>query len=540
MKNRKYIALFFIFSVIISVIFYHLWYINKGLDFGDTGWYLDNYRRASNLKNFDIGRFYSWYIGSYVAFLNTSQSIIILRLANKVINLVTYLLIFLIFKKHINRTFLITLISLGSLYLIRFPQELSYNNFSFLILVLSFFIYYKNSSGSKLTFMLVGFILGLSVFFRLPNIIAFLLLIICLLIKKQIKQFKYITLGFLFGLIFSIIVIIRLIGFSDFFLSSFHYVFQLLSNDNSNTHSSLRLLYNLAYQVATIFYIVPLFIASIYITFIILLTYFNIKTSDKINKILLFISVLPAGYFAYIINLSVFIWFITLISIIYCLYLWFKDSCIEYLCIPIIVLTFIIGTDNGFQQAYFILPLIIIGIYIETYPTYLKVIPKFRFAFINFLLVIFIIFSFSFFIQLNGFVYGENDKIINLVNIHEQPFIGLRTSRLKADIITKFKNDMKSIISKKPKLIILGDFPIGFSLTNLDSYFSESWSNLNSIFSLSMFENELQNYKDENIVIVIFEDHDSKKNKLLMHFIEHNKFIKMTSNIYYTIFYGGK
>ena len=252
-ENQAVKNLWVIFMLI--AIFWPLIFINKGIDFNDVGYYMTNYSRMPEMREkFSIGMFLSNYLGGLIYSVIPSHQLMIFKILNTVANGVSIILAFSVMKKYFSKNMLSLFIMIGSFALSRMPQALAYNTISVLFLSLSVFILDKWICSKKsYLLVIIGGVIGISVFFRLPNVLFAALYFVVLwndiLTDKKkdiIKDTLMMLVGGISGIAAGMVFVICSVGLPSFIKSAEYYF--STSADTGSGHGIFNMLKNIASQ----------------------------------------------------------------------------------------------------------------------------------------------------------------------------------------------------------------------------------------------------------------------------------------------------
>ena len=232
---------------ILIALLWPLLILNKGIDFTDVGFYLANYTHILKAPDkYGIGTYMSNYIGGLLYSVFPSHNLMLLKFMRLFVDGISMILAFLVLKEYFNKNALSFFLMIASFALSRFPQCLSYNTFSVLFLSLCVFLLHKwiNSKKGYLA-VLLGATVGLSVSFRLPNLLFAVLGFVVLWVditeerKCIIKDILRMTLGGLLGIGTGTAFVVRSVGFSGLIKGMNRYVD--LGTDTDNSHGIMNM-----------------------------------------------------------------------------------------------------------------------------------------------------------------------------------------------------------------------------------------------------------------------------------------------------------
>ena len=179
MKNRDYeyvgrkpICSYVLFYLIMLVLVTWNWgFISRGIDLADTSYYMAKYKWCFERPELiGTNTAFSNLTGGIIYHLFPSHQLLILRILDAAANLIICLCIYKMVGKKNNWLLLLGMLA-GSLFLKIFPMTLSYNTFSTLFAALAMWALVTGLRKEKLGWIAAaGFLAGINVFYRTPNL----------------------------------------------------------------------------------------------------------------------------------------------------------------------------------------------------------------------------------------------------------------------------------------------------------------------------------------------------------------------------------
>jgi len=275
-KENKIIKNLWIAFLIVA-IFWPLAFINKGIDLTDTGYYLANYANILKMpEKYGMGTFLSNYFGGLLYSVMPTHQLMFFKFLNVVFYGISILLTFYALKKYFDKNILSFLIMIGSFSLSEYPQCVSYNTFSVVFLSLSMFMLVKwTEKHQKRYLALCGFATGISVLFRIPNLLFGALYFAVLWYdiiadrkKETLKDTLSMAAGGVAGILVGLGMTVYFIGISSFSKGVGSYT--NMGGSSSGSHSLIGNLKGLCYQLIKGVYEHAYFVAVSIILFSIL------------------------------------------------------------------------------------------------------------------------------------------------------------------------------------------------------------------------------------------------------------------------------
>lgn len=188
MNNIKVKGLYKQYSVIITIclwIIFIIWkipFLNKGIDYTDTGFNMENYKNVFFGEGItDIGLVLTNLIGGIIYKLLPAYQLLVYRILHWIIGILTAFFAYQIFKRYLDKNLILVLLIGLSLATKGGESIYSYYPMTSLVLILALMFLHTglvDKKNSKL--VIAGIISGINILFRLTNLIylAMVLLII--------------------------------------------------------------------------------------------------------------------------------------------------------------------------------------------------------------------------------------------------------------------------------------------------------------------------------------------------------------------------
>lgn len=220
--------------LILFLILWRIPFLNKGIDYTDTGFSMENYKNIFFSEGVHgIGRFYTMILGGFIYKLLPAYHLLVYRVLHWLLNLITYFFAYKIFEKHLDKSIILIgliAISFGA----KSGEALfSYYPLTGCLLLLSLWLMINGAKErSKVLLLISGFVSGLNIFVRLPNVL-FLSMVIALFIflmqsgegvKKTFKITAWYIVGAAVSLIVSLCIMIMVMGIDGVVNSFMGYV----------------------------------------------------------------------------------------------------------------------------------------------------------------------------------------------------------------------------------------------------------------------------------------------------------------------------
>jgi len=238
---------------LVFVLFYQVLCSVKGFDLSDEGWAMYFYQQIFKNPDTVVAQMPYWLtgvIGGGVYKLWPNGGFLAMRLVGVAMNTSILIISYFFLRKHFNTTVLLIGLLIQVLIVSGDPKPFGYNSLTAFFAVIGVLLLYSALDKQKLFYsFLSGFIIGLNVFVRIPNIVqlAFILIIpfYYFLYKRQGNWFfnNFVwtfTGGVLLGMLLTVKAMM-LVGHWDYFIASFASTVNSIS-DSSNSHQFGRMI----------------------------------------------------------------------------------------------------------------------------------------------------------------------------------------------------------------------------------------------------------------------------------------------------------
>ncbi|NDV64455.1 hypothetical protein [Bacteroides sp. 224] len=350
-------------GIAISIaFFYQLICIIQGFDLSDEGWLMYFYQQIFRNPESVEAQMPYWFtgiIGGLWYKLWPEGGFFSMRLLGIMINTFMLYVIYRFLKRFINTPLLLIALLAQVLIVSGDPKPFGYNPLSaFLVIFVIIIFYYGVEKKNVFYFITGGFILGLTFFVRLPNVVysIFLLLIPfyqsikekkLILINKQIISA---ILGVIIAIFFCL-ALMKVLGHFEIYVNSISDIINT-SSDETNSHKLGTMLSIYIKNYVSILYIASFFL-GLGLIYIVLRYYISIKIFSYFlqSLITVFIGYLSIKYNQALRDYDMFfINFISLLGIILLFFNWRKEQVsIKYIGIAslLMVLFTSVGSDHG-------------------------------------------------------------------------------------------------------------------------------------------------------------------------------------------------
>lgn len=518
-------------KVLMALVFvWPLFFIAKGIDHMDSGYYLASYKyffdaTIENYVPFELTNFF----GALLYHIAPEAKFLFFRVIDYIFNCVSWIFTYKLAKNLLPKIWIWGGILIASFAIRRYPMMLSYNSFSFTFMIVA--MYYLKigiENNIKKYIFISGLIVGFNVFFRLPNALQALFVLVPLLyaisfsktelrtqLKLALKQSLNFTAAGFIGLSIGFLITLLIEGWSGI-TGSIQNMLHLSAN---GSHSMSVVFYNLKmiYTAAStqLKAYIPWALLAILLVFV--FYKFILKNDNKIIEtifiaVLLFITL----YFTYreiftfsekfLINLvAVFLIMLSALSLIIN---YKKTEAYLYSLIAFVVIILTpLGTDNIYNQYVFVMPFLLLNIFIllnnikqpqtQTYGHIVKLVINI-FASVL-VLTIGLGFTVNYLLSL-GYCDMRTEKLNKSVNI--KALYGMHTNEEKASALESFYNDMHSDeYYKNHKMLVLGDFLLAYELCENKPFDKYLWNDLDYIDKDKIMDN-LVNAEEKPIIVI--------------------------------------
>ncbi|HEY5122559.1 MAG TPA: hypothetical protein VIK14_02360, partial [Ignavibacteria bacterium] len=520
---------------ILLIILYQLLFIFQGLDFADQGEYAVMYQQIFHAPESIQFQFMYWLtaiIGGAWLKLFPDLGLLGLRFAGILVTTATIVLVYSALKKYITISnlrlgLLITIIILSC----KTPSEINYNDLSILFWVTGSLLIYHGMKRNKLLYLFFsGFVIGLNIFTRLPNVLGFIVIVSIFYygwvtgksVKKQIYEAAAFIIGFIISISFVVCIMI-LIGHFEIFKGSLFTTLGLGGSQEDN-HNLLRMSYNIIRDFAQAISYACIFLISI-------TGYFytskiaNTKSKYYINKIflliilLVFLLMIVKGKFTWS-ELELFIIGIIFLANIYILLNKSASPGLKLLSFLgiIMLLIYPVGSAGGFFASgrfalWFALP---VGI---------EVIQKFRNLNISFSLnnasseqfiiredqmrmfpklFIYPCILIGLYFAFSSPYFDRNSRLGMIYTINHDHLKGIFTSKERADVVQELLIASKDYVKPDDYVLAYDNIPMYNYLTETIPYLSNPWP---GIYTSEMFRDDIKNslLKKNDLPVVVLQ-----------------------------------
>lgn len=569
MTNYKRYIKYIEYIFLAILLLWPILFLTRGIDLHDTGYYIANYKYAFSDKIApNMSLFLSHFFGGILfKLVNQASSVLYFRVFDFVLNIACWSMIYKIARKHAPFFLIVPFMFASEVLIRRYPMALSYNSFSIFFLTLALFILYiaiENNNTKNL--FLAAFIIGFSVFFRIPNAIwaiSLLIPIIYLPKQKKLKSSLIYVFGGLCGILLSFGIVAISMGFETFIQQcsqilslskgtsshGFSAIFQRILNESL---SGLQYLYIRHRSIALcfLFSCVGFFVSRM--------------LNNKLLKYICYTSIVLAcirvGFHisdgigvnnnVYVIALSLFI-----LNLFSSFYFYNKNKAVSmFSSLALIVLVSVpIGTDNGLMQMCVALALpaaasacFIYQILKRICSEKSNVLASFGIGICSVFAIIIFCANFAGLDLLINESYGDAGYLSQTRASTAYSLHGMKTFDKRAEALDNYYRDIHSINMEDKKLIALGNFSMAYLISDHIPFYPETWVDLDNL-SLDDYYKGLARAEETNDLPIIaigdfnqinkFFPNNLKRNFAQEFASKHN--YKVIENDFYTIYYPG-
>ena len=208
-------------------------FLNQGIDYTDTGYNIMKYKNVFYGEGIsDIGMFYTCLLGGFIYKLLPAYHLLVYRILHLVIQLVIMAVTYNYFKRYVNRNVLLVFF-LGFMTLLGGEMIYSYYPMSQLCLTIGIILLHSGlCNDKKFNILLSGFVMGLSVFVRLTNVLYFVMFVAIIWygiykkhdVKKIINNCVWAIIGALVAFGITFVLMSLFMGFDEVIESFMGYV----------------------------------------------------------------------------------------------------------------------------------------------------------------------------------------------------------------------------------------------------------------------------------------------------------------------------
>lgn len=499
----------------IVICLWRIPFLNKGIDYTDTGYSLENYKNVFDGNGINgIGVFLTNLIGGLIYKLLPAYQLLAFRILHWFIGLISVYIAYCIFKRYMDKN-LVLFILLG-VFLTSKNGEALFNYYvtTTCLLLLSLLLLRNGLVDNKKKYIVLsGFVSAINIFFRLPNILfcfMFIGIIVYLKLKKEIGKnivktvFLYIG-GAVLGVLCVIPIMISIMGIDKIFKSFMGFVNlalgrtadkveNILGIQEKSGHSLIAELKTIVNQGLHAFKILIVYLLPT----VVLETVFYclIKKSEtnfgrnykKIGYVFTLMFIIVSVFiYRNIISSNIMITF-ELFSILISVVLLFKlkrrnpEYSLIFILNIVTSCTEIIGSDLGLRRlsisnAFLILTLVlgikyaISSVNIKEYATFKCGVYKHLLSSGMILLISGIYISAGFSTILDSYFDADYPELNHTVNNDIKSLRGMKTSEIRAKQINEYYDCMNNEKLKDSEVVVFGYFPLSFSIIDNKDYF---------------------------------------------------------------------
>ena len=527
MVSNKYIIYILLIGVFILLIPEML----KGIDLTDMAYMLARYKYVfdQEIPINDFSIIVTDILGGILYQAVPEGQVFLISIACWALNCGIALLSLQLLRKYLNGILLSIILIGGSLFSITFIHVLHYNTFSMFFQVLGFSLLMKGlDRKSKRLILMSGFIQGFNILVRLPNILqlSFGILIVWYfgddiknhrkIILNYIRQYVIgVCSGGLFGVCLGGIVLV------DTTIKSLVSDTIKSLGDNSSSHGAAAIIRRFfegiysgikntaRYEMFIFFGIIALFI--LLDIFIVKGKYISeqkrircYRIAENLSFIFMILwGLLLAKKLSYISILEIMFTNEIVICIFSSVYLRKKENMLSTICVGCVLMELIltIGTNNGtsFYVVFMGFPMAVTvcALWKDLSYRYGRVKNSCKNVITVALIGLLSIAGYQYY---DTYVYRDTSKKLLDYEVNIKEYKGIKTSIERAEYLEKLVGILKPY--DEYQLIAMGDFAIGYVITDMVPFFSSSWPDLTS-FSIERFRKEIEKKQEQQIYPVI-------------------------------------
>lgn len=485
----------------------------KGIDLTDMAYMLAKYKyvfeqevpvNGASIIMTDI-------LGGILYHAVPEGQVFLLTLACWVLNCGMALLSFRLLQEYLNGFLLTAILAGGGFFSIAFIHIVHYDTFSMFFQILAFFVLIKGLDEKNKNLMIIsGFILGLNIFVRLPNILqtSFVLLIIWYFgqdIKKNKKTIlsyiERVVIGICSGGLFGVLLCCMTLGKSGVKSLLFGTTRTLL--DSSSSYSAMYIknrffdgiksgIQNAAkYEIGIIFFVILLLgLSKIYFR---KENIFSEKARMRCYKIAEIVSgililtwaVVLTGKLSHIPILEILVTDAIVICMASAFYLRKRDIRLSTICLGCVFMELIltVGTNNGtsFYVVFMGFPVAVTvcALWKSLGYRYGPIKNSCKYIMSITLAALLCIEGYQYY---STFVYRDSPKESLNCEANIKEYKGIKTSAERAGYLDNLVKILEPY--NDYEMITLGDFAIGYVITDLVPFFTSTWPDLMGLESL--------------------------------------------------------
>lgn len=528
--NKKYDNA--ISKLLLGLMFlWPLFFITKSIDHLDSGFYLSQYKyyfenSVNTLSVFGLSNFF----GAIFYKVLPEAKFLSFRVLDWIANSIAWVFAYKIAVRSLPKSWSAVAVLAGSIFVRRYPMILSYNTFSFMLLCIA--MYYLQTgiiNKENKRIIISGAVIGFNVFFRLPNALQCLYVLIPMLsilsfskdeIKAQsnnaFRQCLYFTAAGFVGLFAGFALCIAEKGFAGT-IESIGFTFTWLNEGN---HASSNMLERVKrgyldfqeYWDNLANY--PYYILASGILFGV--AKYKIKNKTLLFGLVVGLILALAKFTSITVENLQFIdnstiiapYFISLIACVISLIFIRKnkEAFITVLMFTLLMLIFPLGTDNGIMHACLFMYIIFLN--------FLVALNGFNLQNNIFGSVIKSIFTIASILMILTFGIGGTKNILLAQSYNDGPrskqtysvnvpiLRGMQTVETRAEAIQSLYDELESLEEFKDReLLMLGNCPLAYTITDFRPFDGEIWPDLEYIDKEKIL-NDLNSSKKSPIIVV--------------------------------------
>jgi len=531
-KVYKYLTCAFL----ILMVIWRIPFLNKGIDYSDTGFNMTNYRDFfKDLSDNGIGMFFTNFLGAVIYNVLPSHQLLVFRIIHLMMWSGTFLLIYFTFRKPNSSLFNVALSALllaASSYQKIGEAMYSYYPFSMLLVaVATYLMYTALTRDKKLRLFMGGVVFGLSVGVRLPNVLFFALVAAVFwyyFCQKDVKK-GFVRSGIMLGGAFAGLAVmmafeLSVIGPSAILGSANSY--SKLASSSSQDHGIINQILHIFEQfyggiLAIIVYVAPVVAAGI--AFVLIYKVVLKKHKDKpLYMLFMYLGIaLIACVWVIIrgvISSTRFVHIFGMIALVFGSISVFafmrKQPHLSTAAVIGIISAgcIIVGTDLGITRFADVLPQLCVLMLISVayiVPTAFEHKTKFTsnitlcYSSISKVLftVVFVLTVANAAINLIPGTYcdAEYSKLTTTISDEIPVLSGMKTTPERAESFYNLKRVMtENELVKDKEVVAVGMFPLVFNMIDNENYFSSPCVDYNSVSAASI--NAHYEYKKEQVI----------------------------------------
>ncbi|MBQ8001818.1 MAG: hypothetical protein IJ297_00015, partial [Clostridia bacterium] len=232
----------------ILIIVFRIPFLNQGIDYTDTGYNIMKYKNVFYGEGIsDIGMFYTCLLGGFIYKILPAYHLLVYRILHLVIQIAIMTVTYSYFKKYVNKNVLLVFF-LAFTTLLGGEMIYSYYPMSQLCLTIGIILLHSGLNDDKpWKILMAGFIMGLSVFVRLTNVLYFVMFVGIIWygiykkhdIKKIVNNCVMAVIGAIFALGVTFALMSLFMGFEEVIDSFMGYVGVALGNSGAQIENFL-------------------------------------------------------------------------------------------------------------------------------------------------------------------------------------------------------------------------------------------------------------------------------------------------------------